>query len=272
MAGVQPGAICADVNLFGMDGGESSGYYIGLANCARGMWEWHGPFNDSHVRLSTAAAVNGGADYLSSLGSLFICIAVYDGAECEVVAVAANPADTADTTAPDMPLGLSAMPLVGALDLAWSGVIAGDLAGYRVYYAPSAFALPGSPGVKQLPYLLGQTRFVLPGFSGATHVRISAIDTSGNESALSADAVGTPLPGSAPSLRVTASAPSGVLNDVITLVASGAAQYAWDLDGDGVYDITGDTTGTQSVDPRSPGLSARPCAAATAGRWLPAAR
>lgn len=254
MSGAQPGVVSADVNLLEADGGGPSEYYLGLANYTRGCWDWRGPFSDSHVRLSLAQEAKAGTDHLSPLGNLFICVAAYNGAKCDVVAVAANPLDGADTTPPPAPTGLTATALSGALDLSWTAPLAGDLAGYRVYYAGDTFSLSTEPGVKALPYLLGQTRFILSELTAETYVRITAVDISGNESPLSTTASAMPLAGSAAPVQLTASAPSGMLNDSITLTASGAASYDWDLDGDGLYDVTGDATGTQQADTGATGI------------------
>ncbi|HES57881.1 MAG TPA: hypothetical protein ENO21_00445, partial [Firmicutes bacterium] len=247
LSGAQPGVVSADVNLLEADGGGPSRYYIGLANYADDCWEWRGPFSDSHVRLSLAKEVAAGADYLSGLGNLFTCIAAYNGAKCDVVAVAANPLDGTDTTPPPAPTGLTATALSGALDLSWAAPLAADLAGYRVYYAGDAFSSSTAPGVMTLPYLLGQTRFILSGLSAETRVRITAVDISGNESPLSTPASAGPLAGSAAPVLLTASAPSGKLNDSIALTASGAASYDWDLNGDGEYDVMGDATGARQA-------------------------
>src|SRR5690606_24082325 len=47
------------------------------------------------------------------------------------------------------------------------------------------------------------------------------------------------------SLQLVSSAPSGMLNDMISLNATGAAGYDWDLDGDGVFEIQNDNSGSQ---------------------------
>jgi PKD repeat protein len=45
-----------------------------------------------------------------------------------------------------------------------------------------------------------------------------------------------------------------LLNDEIILTASGAEEYAWDLDGNGIFEVTDDTSGIQSVDTTGTGL------------------
>jgi len=60
-----------------------------------------------------------------------------------------------------------------------------------------------SAGVEAVNYIEGNTRHALTGISGTTYVRITAVDISGNESAVSALASGTPLAGSAGQIEVT---------------------------------------------------------------------
>jgi PKD repeat protein len=232
-----------------MDNGDRSEYYVGVSDYGHDMWRWYGPFADSHVRLSLPQG-----DYLSALGNLFLCVLFHDGATADVVGVAANSRDGADAEAPPAPGGLTATPVVDGLDLAWSGSLAGDLAGYRIYYAPFHFVDRQSTGVRSVGYIEGTTRHLLAGLTEQTYVRIAAVDVSGNESDPSNIASATPLAGTPLQLQVVASLPSGLLNDEITLSASGAEEYAWDLDGNGTFEVTGDTSGIQSVDTTGTGL------------------
>ena len=65
----QPGAVAADVNLHPRTGGTGlSGYYLGLSDYSHARWEWHGPYSDYHVRLSTGAAVRAGGGLYLALG------------------------------------------------------------------------------------------------------------------------------------------------------------------------------------------------------------
>ncbi|MBN2082493.1 PQQ-binding-like beta-propeller repeat protein [bacterium] len=264
MSGIQPGVISADVNLLAMSNGARSSYYLGLADYANAYWHWSGPFSDSHVRLSTAAEIAGGSDYLSELGNLFVCCVAYDGATFDVVGLGANPLDTGDSTTPSAPTGLTAAPVAGGLELAWHNVLAGDLAGYQVYYGAADFNTPDEAGVHSLGYLVGQTSHVLAGLHELTYVRVAAVDISGNQSALSDAATGTPLGGTAPAVLLACDTPSSMLNGAIQLTATGADVYAWDLDGDGSYDVTDDTTGLQAADTTATGLI-RPAVRGTTG-------
>ena len=252
LGGGQPGAVSIDLNLHGNDAGELSAYYLGLSNYGKGRWEWHGPYTDGRVRLGLAQP---GSDFLSEFGNLFICVVAYDGASFDIIGVAADPADAADTTAPPVPTGLTATPVAGGLELRWNSVIADDLAGYQVCWSYSPFTSPGDNGVTILASLHGRTEYVLPvGQRRVVYASVSAVDTSANESKLSIQVNALPGAGSSASVVVTVDAPSGMLGEEITLSATGQVSYDWDLDGDGTYDVTGDATGTQLADTSSTGL------------------
>lgn len=265
LSGGQPGVVAADINFKAVSGGGGpSNYWLGLSRYSDGAWEWHGPFSDGQLRLSTGAAVAAGASYVSPLGNLFIAIAGYDGAAMDIVGVGANPRDTADSTAPGAPGGLTATPVAGGLELQWNELLAPDLAGYRVYYSNSAFSSPAAAGVKKTPFLEGTTRCLLSGISGLKHVRITAVDISGNESALSTEATGTPLAGSPPSLLVSTDLNSGRVGAAATLTVSGAATYDVDLDGDGSFDTIGSSATAYPIDTSATGIL-RPRVRASSG-------
>jgi len=125
----------------------------------------------------------------------------------------------------------------------WSNVAAGDLAGYRIY----------ADGVEVLDYLEGGTSIVVP-CAEEIEVTLTAVDISGNESDLSDPTTETPLAGEMPVVELTATAASGVRNDVIELAATGAETYDWDVDGDGVWDFTDDATGMSEADTNDLGV------------------
>jgi hypothetical protein len=83
---------------------------------------------------------------------------------------------------------------------------------------------------------------------------VAAVDISGNESALSPLGSAIPLAGTPPVLEVAASIPSGRIGDLATLTASGAESYDFDLDGDGTFEVSGDTSGSALIDTSQTGL------------------
>ncbi|MCH7471857.1 hypothetical protein IIA79_02775 [bacterium] len=253
--GAQPGVVSADVNLHLRDGGGSiSEYWLGLSSYGEGSWDWRGPFSDSHVRIGLGDAIAGGADYTSGLGNLFVAVLAYDGASFDLVGLGVNEYDAANTTPPPVPSAPVVSSVAGGVLAEWIPVAAGDFAGYRIYYAGADFADGTEPFVRTVDYLEGATRHLLPGFAGHTHVRIAAVDISGNESALSEIGKAIMLPGSAPVLALATDIVSGRLGAVAMLSATGAESYDWDIDGDGVYDITDDTTGEAAVDTSATGI------------------
>src|SRR5690606_13494322 len=74
------------------------------------------------------------------------------------------------------------------------------------------------------------------------------------ESALSSLESASPLAAAPGSITLTGDAASGGINEVISLSASGADFYDWDLDGDGVYEISDDAIGNEIADTSATGL------------------
>lgn len=246
LGGEQPGVVTVDANVV-----SGSGYYVGLADYGSSAWQWHGPFTDNHVRIAT---VQPGSVFTSTLGNVFVSVGVSGGTVCDVVGVGVNATDAADTTAPPAPAGVTLEAVSGGLLLDWLPVVAGDLAGYRVYYNSQWFFDGRGTGVKVDPSLEGRTSKVLTGLTTETFVRIAAVDVSGNESPLSDVIEAVPLAGEPPPLTLSVGAPSCGLNELVAVNASGAETYDWDVDGDGTYEITGDSTGAAAVDTSRTGI------------------
>jgi len=229
----QPGTIAADVNLHG--GGS---YYLGVADYSADTWRWHGPFSVSHVRVSLPHY-----EYTSTLGNLFVAVVAYDGAAFDLVGLGVNARDDADSIAPSIPEAPTLTPVAGGLHVRWLQVDEEDLAGYRVY----------ADGKEALGYVEGGTSVVIPA-TAETEITLTAVDLSGNESEASEASTDSPLAGDIPTIELTTSAASGGRNAVIGLTASGAETYDWDVDGDGTFDITGDTSGTATASTASYGI------------------
>lgn len=247
MGAQQPGIVSVDANLL-----SGSGYYVGLSNYGSSRWDWQGPFTDNHVRLPAVLEASG--DLTSALGNTFVTVLCPAGVSLDVVGIGINQYDPASATAPATPPGLTATPVPGGLELSWTPVLENDLAGYAIYYASKTFSSPSSAGVQRLNYLEGSPRHVLSGLKAATFVAVSAIDFGGNESAITPVISATPLASAPVSVSVSTDKVSGLINDSISLTVSGAASYDWDLDGDGVFEINNDNSGTQSADTSATGL------------------
>ncbi|MEZ5337827.1 MAG: PQQ-binding-like beta-propeller repeat protein [bacterium] len=235
----QPGIVSVDANLL-----SGKGYYVGLSNYGTGRWDWQGPFIDNHVRLQ--AVTDSSGDLTSALGNTFVSVLCPAGSSADVVGIGVNQYDPVSVTAPATPLGLTDTPVPGGLELNWSPVLDPDLAGYAIYHSAKSFSNPQAVGVQRVAYLEGSARHLLTGLTGNTFVAIASVDFSGNESLPTPPVQAAPLPGSSP-LQLMSSAPSGLLNDTISLSASGAASYDWDLDGDGVFEIQNDNSGSQAA-------------------------
>ncbi|MCB1187857.1 PQQ-binding-like beta-propeller repeat protein [bacterium] len=254
LGGSQPGTLSADVNLLDRGNGSPSSFYLGLANFASGRWDWQGPFTDSHVRLGLGKGIGNGDSFLSSAQNIFAVILVPGDSRVDVLGIGLNAYDAADSEAPPQPAGLTAAAVRGGLELQWNPVIAADLAGYAIYYSDRAFTSPDSAGVRSVIYLEGSTHFLLDGLSSRTYLRISALDHSGNRSPASELVEALPLAGSAPPLVVETDLASGGIDSIANLSASGADSYDIDADGDGIFEISGSSSGSVQIDTGNTGI------------------
>ncbi|NAZ88340.1 hypothetical protein GTR00_19935, partial [Kineococcus sp. T90] len=96
-----------------------------------------------------------------------------------------------DTTAPAAPRGLGAAPAAGGVQLRWSASTEADLAGYRVYRS-SGLLEPFAPLTTALLTSASHLDATAPAGTTSTY-RVTAVDTSGNESPVSATATSAPL-------------------------------------------------------------------------------
>ncbi|MEZ5337905.1 MAG: PKD domain-containing protein [bacterium] len=249
-AGEQPGVLSIDANLLPDAGtGTTSAYYIALADYGSGRWQWQGPFSESHLHIVLPEQLG-----LSSAGSLLAVAMVADGGRIDVMGLGLDMRSSGDEDAPDAPTGLSLNAVSGGIELQWNDVLAGDLAGYRVYHSTRSFINPLSAGVQHAGYMEGGTRAILHGLNRRTYVRVTAVDFNGNESAPSAIASAVPLSGSAPALSVSIGETGVKLGEAVQLLASGAELYSFDADGDGVFEITDSVNGEFSIDTTKPGI------------------
>ncbi|MCB1215814.1 PQQ-binding-like beta-propeller repeat protein [bacterium] len=254
LGGEQPGTISLDVNLLDNGSAAASEFYVGIANYASGRWDWHGPFADSHVRLSTAEVIRNGGNYLSTVQNTFVSVLVSGSNKVDVIGISLNPYDGSDGNAPGIPDGLVATSVAGGLELQWNPVIADDLAGYRIFHSGRQFINPHSAGVRQLDSLEGSTRMLLETDEDSAFVRIAAIDHNANESSVSQLVSGKPLAGGIPQLLVTTDSTGGLLGSPATLIFSGADSFDIDSNGDGIFDVTGNTSGAAVIDTGNTGI------------------
>lgn len=252
LAGAQPSAIAVDANLTLVDGALSQ-YWIAVSDYGLGHWQWRGPFSEPQITLTLDDG-----DFTSSLGNVFVAIYVPEASALDLVGIAVQPVDDADTTAPPVPAAPQATPVNGGLELTWPQVIAGDLAGYRIYWSYSPFTNPSDNGVNLLPYLEGQNLTVLPvELNRMVWIALSAVDLNGNMSALSPTVFAKRLPKARPLGLAPGSSkpqPTANIGEPFSITASGADSYDFDTDGDGTFDITGVTTGTAQVDTSKAGI------------------
>ena len=88
--------------------------------------------------------------------------------------------------------------------------------------------------------LLDASRRIVLERRGHVYVRLTAVDISGNESDLSPQVDAEALAGDRWKLCWTTDLVSGLLGDTANLTATGGDSYDFDLDGDGIFEVTGD--------------------------------
>ncbi|MDJ0838311.1 MAG: collagenase [Acidobacteriota bacterium] len=123
-----------------------------------------------------------------------------------------------DIVPPAAPTGLSAVAGDGRTDLSWNANGESDLGGYLVYRGTSS----GGPYTRLTGSTVGGTSYADTGVSNGTtyYYRISAVDTSGNESVQSAEVNATPTaPGGGPPAT-----PTGVMASALP----GSISVTWD--------------------------------------------
>ena len=106
------------------------------------------------------------------------------------VPASATPQAPADTTRPSAPAGLTASSLDGGVSLAWTPSPENDVAGYRIYRRTTSGDWPAKP-LQEVSGTETVDRDVVAGTS--YEYRVTALDTSLNESAPSASATVTPI-------------------------------------------------------------------------------
>ena len=111
---------------------------------------------------------------------------------------ASPPPPPADTTAPATPKGLTATPSQSGIALDWNNNTESDLAGYNVYRSDAA----GGTFTKlnSTPLASSQYDDTKAPASQYSYYRVTAIDTSGNESAPITDSAERPAPDTAPGI------------------------------------------------------------------------
>ncbi len=137
-----------------------------------------------------------------------------------------------DTTAPAVPVGLAAAAGPGSVTLSWAANTEPDLAGYNVYRS-TALPVTTSGGPVNGATPVTASSYPDTGLAGGAqvHYAISAVDTTGNMSALSAAVAATPTGSSDPVLitsgdiascswssdQATATLVEGIAGTVLTL-------------------------------------------------------
>ncbi|MCX6395309.1 MAG: fibronectin type III domain-containing protein [Propionibacteriales bacterium] len=190
----EPGNASAQVSWNAVVAGDLAGYNVYRGTSAAGPWT---KLNGSLISGSTtyqATSLTNGTTYFFAVTSVDSTVPAANESGLSA-ADSTVPAPGADTTPPPVPGGLLVTPGNHSAQLSWNPVVAGDLAGYNVYQAPSA----SGPWSKVNGSLIsGSTTYQATSLTNGTEYffAVTSVDTNtpgANESARSATAPATPI-------------------------------------------------------------------------------
>jgi hypothetical protein len=171
-----------------------------------------------------------------------------------------------DTVPPDLPNFL-VMPIPGGLHLSWGDLPQSNTI-VKVYIHNQPLETGDELGVLTMNYDTTQHEAVFPlyGEDRVVYVRAQTHNfRSCNDGPLTSLATVVTRAGQLLPLMVTAAPRSLSPGQVGQVTATGADSYDWDLDFDGVYEITGDTSGQASWSKGEPGMLMGRCKGYGAG-------
>ena len=253
LSGQQPGSLGIDVNYPLGSQQSGSGYSVAIANYATGRWDWYGPFDQPHLVLAPASNVQAGADYLSSSGNCFIAINVSSSNPLDLVGIGVVPLDNSDKAEPAAPTGGDAKPVAGGSEISWLAPADEDVAGYLVSHSALPFHRTDSPGVKQIPGLARYPGLIMPAYPDGRYLRIQSVDHNGNVSEPGEMLFAASLPESVMEFGLIVQSNDVPAGFSTALLASGAEEYQFALDGDPRLAETA-SSGTYLPDTTSPGV------------------
>lgn len=228
-ANASPGNQSAQVSWNAVSATDLAGYRVYRGSSATGPWTQISP-NAVVGTTYNATSLTNGTEYFFAVTS----VDDVGNESAKSTAASATPAPAADTTPPPVPGGVGATAGSGSAQVSWSGVVAGDLAGYKVYQGSSA----SGPWTSLTPDPIAPTTFAISGLTNNTEYffSVTSLDTSGNESAKSTAASVTPTPPPAGWTAVSA----GLQHTCA--IASDSSLWCWGYNSDGQLGSNADIT------------------------------
>jgi hypothetical protein len=231
--------------------------HYALANFSEDRWAFADVSDEGLIDFSTLPGSP--SDYVSPTSQqVFIAPILYspdEAATMQVSGFAPLGRRAGDTTLAPPINNFAATPVRGGLHFTWNDLATPGVLNVQVFMAARPFNSVDEEGVFTVGYpaanLEGLFDISLPGTlfirARAHHIH------SGSDGPLTAFLTAAPLPGDA--LRITLDAVPLEAEPGVpaVLTATGADNYDWDLNGDGVYDVAADTTGVQNIVADKPG-------------------
>jgi hypothetical protein len=219
-----------------------------LANFSTGRWEFADGSEEGLVDLSPFGSI---ADLTSPSGFLFIAPLAHNPVRITGVSpLGRRPGD--NTPAPDL-ASFTGTAVRGGINFAWNDLGPGPLV-VKVYLGHHPFASIDEASVSfSYPAANRETLFTSSLHQPLYFRALVHHIFSGRDSALTGLQVVAELPGDALEITLDANPAEAEPGSPVTLTATGADSYDWDIDGNGTFDVFGDATGTQQLPDGAPG-------------------
>jgi hypothetical protein len=236
-------------SVVGQNGASLTRGYA-LANYEQGKWKFTDSLDNGLVDLEDMPGDP--SDYHSPAGNIYIAPIVYnrtDPTKLVISSVTGLPCDVTDTTpAPDVP-GCTAAPVDSGVLLSWGdvGAEAGNVM-IKVYISTHSFASPDEEAVLPLLFAATDREVTIP-WNATAYVRAQAHHVkSCKDGTLTGEVSSAPTAGGdMPLLTVAVNRAEIEKGTNAIVTANGCDSYDWDLDGDGTYEFTGETTGQRLI-------------------------
>jgi predicted lipoprotein with Yx(FWY)xxD motif len=230
------------------DNGAAMVRRYALANFETNRWEYADSFDNGLIDMEDLPGDPG--DYVSPADKAYVAPLLYSPgpSKLRISSITGLPCEPGDTTVPADPANFLVTGIPGGLHFSW-GSLGDQYTFLKFYISKSDFSTPDEPGVVCMNYHGSEGEAIFPWQDGYTaYIRVQSHHTrSCLNGTLSTLHVVQALPGELLPLTVEANPAVADAGAPAVVTAQGAALYDWDLNNDGIYEITGDATGVMQI-------------------------
>ncbi|MDQ3022948.1 MAG: hypothetical protein M3R04_00990, partial [bacterium] len=237
-------------NLVGNAGNTMRSY--ALANFEDKTWEFADSNDTGLIDLGDLPGEP--ADYRSPDGFAYLSPLVFGQVNAElpqrkavILGFTGLPCDPTDSTpAPEL-TGFTVEPVSSGAHVSWDDLGATNPYLVKVYFSNQPFESVDEEGVVPMTFWARQREGLISlNAGGVFYLRALVLNTTScKESALTETQIVIPKSGTPLKIEVDVDNLNATLAESVTLTATGAETYDWDLNDDGIYEISGDTGGVQ---------------------------